>query len=1006
MQEEHRPLNYAGLALAMIVGALGIVAINLYSARDFVDEALLKRARAHFADALVSPRWVRHEASADTSPLPSARSHEIRLLGFKATKATNQPDAWDATALKALVAGAREHSALVTKGDATQYRYLGALYFESQCLRCHAGQGFQPGDVAGAISVAFDASDTNRASRNNAIATGIAILLIMLGVAQVMVFSIRRVRELGRLTDRERARFESLVQTMEGIVWEADPRSLQFSFVSRHAATLMGYPLTDWTRPGFWLAHVHPDDRARVAALRSENARSAEANELEYRFIARDGNIIWVHDRSNLVLEDGKSGVLRGIMIDVTVRKQAEQSAGKLLRAVEQSPVSIIITNRAGVIEYVNPRFTQSFGYARDEVLGRNPRMLKSGLTQPEVYRELWQTVLAGREWHGRLNNLCKNGDNRWEDASIVPVFDDRGEITHFLAVEEDVTDRLRVEKELARYRDKLEDQVRARTEDLVLAMQKATAADRAKTEFLTNMSHEIRTPLNAIIGFCGLALRSQMDDRQRDYLEKIDGAGQHLLQLINNLLDFSKIAAGKVEISTSQFDLPALVERIASVSGYKAGEKGLAFKVVVDPALPRALMGDELRVKQVLLNLVNNAVKFTERGEVRVDVRRLNGDGDFLRIEFIVQDTGIGMDEAELRRAFEPFAQGDASISRKYGGSGLGLSISRELVGLMGGRLEASSAKGEGSRFAFALDFGVVQGAVSSVPEVSEDETYQFVGLKVLLVEDQAMNRQVATEIMASRGIAVVAATNGLEAVEALKAAGADAFDVVLMDLQMPEYDGLWAMRQIRALPSFANLPIVAMTAHVLEEERRRAAAAGANGHLGKPFRPQELDAALARFAPPAKVRRVPMAVVSAEAPAPIPRPTAGALDPEILDWLDGLERFAGREDKYRIWLQRFVEERQGVADQAAQLLVEGKATEAAQLVHALKGVAGMLGLKKAFGAARELEMACRERAGDNPSRDVESELATLRAAVAEAEKVIGALGAAALPQVATVER
>lgn len=1006
-REENRPLNYAGLALAMIVGALGIVAINLYSSGDFVEAALNKRARAHFADSLVSARWLHHELGVENAaslviPFSSSHasrqaitaSHQVRLVSEHPLNPGNAPDLWERETLKRFSSGENEANARIKRDHLGEFRYMAPLFIEASCLNCHAKQGFKVGDLAGGLEISFDASDTDSYYRNNAIATVIAIVLIMFGVGQVMALSVRRVRELGRMADRERERFESIVQAMDGVVWEADPKSLQFSFVSRRAVQLLGYPESDWLVPGFWARHLHPEDKERAVTQRRKEIYSTDSSEIEYRFLSKDGVPIWFNDRVRIVHSAEKPSVLRGIMIDVTARKRVEVEAGKLLRAVEQSPASIVITDRSGVIEYVNPRFTQNFGYSREEAIGKNPRILKSGETPLAVYKTLWMTILSGKEWRGRLKNRCKNGDTIWEDVSIAPLVAENNEITHFLAVKEDVTDRLRVEKELDDHRNHLEDQVRARTQDMVLAVQKATAADRAKSEFLTNMSHEIRTPLNAVIGFCELVLRTELTPQQRDYLDKIDGAGQHLLQLINNLLDLSKIAAGRVELVTSALDLPQLMARIGSVLSYRAVEKGVSFDMAVDADLPRHLLGDGLRVNQVLFNLVNNAIKFTEKGSVRVEVRCLHLDEKFARIHFVVEDSGIGMDATELQRAFEPFAQGDASISRKYGGTGLGLSISRDLIGLMGGQLEASSEKGLGSRFAFALDFSVADAELSSESDsfgnrLSSAEEYRFPGLRVLLVDDQPLNRLVAGEMLNACEVEFETATNGKEAVDCLFARGPQAFDVVLMDLQMPEFDGLSAMRAIRAQAGFENLPMVAMTAHVLEEERRVAIAAGANGHLGKPFHSEQLYEMLARFAPMQKMKRISKATEA----LPGNKSAASIPDPAVLEWHEGIDRLNGRAEKYLIWLRRFAEERRGVSDEADALLKDGKIQETAQLIHALKGSAGMLGLKRVFEAARVLEMSCRETVSGLKASVPQADVDNLRSAVIEANLLIAGL-------------
>lgn len=1139
-----RPMNFAGLAVAMTIGALGIVGINLYSDRSFVEESLLKRARAHARDIQLMQRWVSGyggvyvEGKAGEAADPHAGARTVRtsdgrtlslrdpaqtmrelsglagesgddrtrMTSLGRTHPASAPDDWERAALAALGPARTEVFDRVAEGGRTLFRYLAPVYLEPACMSCHASEGARVGDLRGGISVAFDVSDTEAVFRDNAVATGVAVALILLGVGQLMLLGLRRVRAAGRDADRERARFESLVQTADGIVWEADAKTLTYTFVSNQAEAMLGYPLADWTRPGFWIEHVHPDDREWAAEYCMTFTRRREAHDFEYRFLAADGRVVWLHDLVGVVEEDGRPTLLRGLLLDVTRRKesellaravQAEQSAilnnvlvgivylrhravvtcnprfeqlfgyapgelvgcstrvlyageddfeavgreaeqavenrqaysrevllrkkngqafwgvitgqaidparpqegsiwiyadiserkeaedeaGKLLRAVEQSPVSIVITSRDGRIEYVNPRFTQVSGYTREEAIGRNPRFLKSGHTPPETYVDLWATLLAGREWRGTLSNLRKNGECFLEEASIAPVVNACGETTHFIAVKEDITERLQVDEELRQYRDNLETEVRARTADLVVAMQKATAADRAKSEFLTNMSHEMRTPLNAVIGFCRLAQRTALTAQQRDYLDKIDGAGQHLLELINNLLDLSKIAAGRVELMEAEFNPQHLMSRLSSVFGFKAAEKGVALRVAVAPEVPGRLLGDALRLNQVLLNLLANAVKFTEHGRIEVDVACVELGAERATLRFAIADTGIGMEAAELKRAFEPFAQGDASITRKYGGTGLGLAISRELVSLMGGQIEVSSHKGVGSRFGFTLEFRR-QPAAAPVAETAPPERplrYHFEGVRVLLVEDQPLNRQVAEELLAACGVEVESAADGREAVERVLGSAPGTFDLVLMDLQMPEFDGLSAIRAIRARAEFRTLPMVALTAHVLEEERLRSAAAGANDHLGKPFQPEQLYATVARWLPPAKVRREP-APPDGRAPASAGEVFGAAS--AVLDWSAGLERFDGQLDKYLGWLARFADERTAAVDEIETLLRADRADEAALKVHSLKGVSATLGLSRVFLAAQDLERMLGERADELAPPQLDG----LRAALAEA--------------------
>lgn len=923
----------------------------------------------------------------------------------------------------------------------------------------------------------------------NAIAATGAILAIMLLTGWQLLrrsrLASQRTLALHAEATRQRARFESLVQSTDGIVWESDTERRQFSFVSDKAAAILGYPPAEWLQPGFWLAHMHPHDRRRIPLCCPGQFGQPRRRELEYRMIASDGRIVWIHDLISLVVEDDGTRQLRGLMLDVTARKQveadtlrmlseqkalldnvlvgiaflrnrhivscnrrfeelfgyepgtlagqstrllyanrrsyeeigraaysgeprallyssevlmrrrgggafwcalsgqaldpahpddgsiwlytdisdrkaAEDEAKQLRRAVEQSPVSILITDPEGVIEYANPRFSEVTGFSRREVVGQTPRILRSGHTPAETYRDLWQTILAGREWRGRMRNRRKNGELFWEEATVAPVFGEDGKVAHFIAVKEDITERQRKDDELARYRQSLESQVLARTEDLALAMQKARAAERAKDEFLTHMSHEIRTPINAIVGFSELLADTSLDARQRDYLAKLNGAGEHLLTLINKVLDLSKIAAGKLELAEHEFVLADTLERLAAVLGLQAQEKRLALTVAAAPGLPQRLRGDALRLNQVLMNLLANAIKFTDCGTVSLHVELATAPGlaaDRVDIRFTVRDTGIGMAPEELERVFEPFAQADASMTRRYGGTGLGLSISRELITLMGGSLSVHSTRGEGTAFAVTLPFRIAA-ATGAREDGTTDAppppcTLHFAGVRILLAEDQPLNQQVAVELLSKAGIATTIAGNGRDALDLLD--GTERFDLVLMDLQMPVLDGLSAIREIRRKKQFDALPVIAMTAHVLDDERRECLAAGANDHLGKPFRPDALLARLAAWLPEAKVIRG--AALATPHPSAAPPAT-----PPVMDTGAGIERFAGREDKYRSWLERFRSEWHDAAARLRRHVAAGDRTEFARENHALKGLAGSLGLMRLNATCMAVETASRQ--------------------------------------------
>ena len=589
-----------------------------------------------------------------------------------------------------------------------------------------------------------------------------------------------------------------------------------------------------------WLGYTREEVEGRLRLVDLMTPQSAQSfNETYPQFVesgttcrverdllSKGGSTISILLSSASVRDaDGRFIRTRSTALDITGLKQANEELRNLSQAVEFSPSMIIITDQSGRVEYVNPAWEQVTGYSLAEMIGRQPDALRSGELPNEYYEHFWGEIRAGRIWRGHLSNRKKNGELYWESASIAPVHNEEGTITHFVAVKEDITAQRLAEEELR------------------LAKEAADSANRAKSVFLANMSHELRTPMNAVLGFSQLLLRDQvLSAHQRQLLTSISHSGEHLLGIINDILEIARVESGRITLTPTAFELHLLLDDMERMFSMRSEAKGLRFSVQRQGDVPRCVVADETKLRQVIINLLGNAVKFTASGGVIIlRVRSAEEPDGTLRLYVEVEDSGVGIAAEDIPHLFVAFFQ-TAAGRQVTDGTGLGLSISREFVRLMGGDLTVSSRPGEGSTFRFdiRMSLGIETDirteattgprALHLLPEAPP--------CRVLVADDQKENRDLLKHLLVSIGFEVRTAVDGVDAVTQCREWTPR---LVLLDLRMPVMDGYETMRRIRAAHG-ASIKIIVISASVFPEDQRRAIDAGADGFVAKPFRENDL--------------------------------------------------------------------------------------------------------------------------------------------------------------------
>jgi PAS domain S-box-containing protein len=810
------------------------------------------------------------------------------------------------------------------------------------------------------------------------------------------------------VTDRKQAeqalegseeKFRQLAENVRDAFWMRDISNNEVLYVSPAYESIWGRSCASlYASPLSWMDAVHTEDRERV---RNDSARQLQGERLdnEFRIHTPNGEEKWIRDRAFPIHDE--SGVLirvAGIAEEITERKHYEEELirareaaeianrellahhsvldreRRLLRTfIDNVPDGMFVKDLEGKFIVVNSALAYWSGVKTpEEMVGKTDFDF-----YPEELARAFQAddkkvVDSGRPVFDREETVWSfvTREVRHALTTKVPLFDRDGRVIGVAGIGRNITERKKTTDALLSSNRQLEKAITL-SGQLAVSAQKA---NMAKSEFLANMSHEIRTPMNAIIGMAGLLLDTELTGEQRQYAETVHESSESLLALINDLLDFSKIEAKKLELETVAFDLEVVLDHIASVFTSRAHAKGLQLLIHVDAEVPASLQGDAGRLRQILLNLVGNAIKFTDKGEVTLRVQLVETGKSASVLRFSVRDTGIGIAEDKRNLLFEKFSQLEASTARKFGGTGLGLAISKQLVEMMDGTIGVTSRPGEGSEFWFTvrLGNGTLNGKASAEERQRESAhvcllPFRGVSARILLAEDNVTNQKVALAILKKLALRADGVADGAEAIKALELIP---YDLVLMDVRMPVMDGIEATRRIRDPQSGVlnhNVPIIAMTANVLASDREKCVAAGMNGFVAKPVSPAELRMAIEELLRPKQAA----AQEKLKAAAAIEKQTP------IYDRAGVEERLMGDHELIVAVTEAFLDDMPRQFERVKKLLARGDAAEAGRLLHAIKGAAANAGGER----LREVAIGMEKQADCGDLKQAAATIASLEA-------------------------